>query len=240
MVATAAVVQKENGVMGSTGLSSRDELLIRYRRLREIGKRHHSAMLKLLTKDAVTSQARRLGLAQGKMLVLDSVEDLNLVFDLLMYTSQMQRPRALDRYLKSVKLTPEIDEALLLEAMRCAKFSIISCVRHHPAAGLIVKDLFRGIEYWLMDESLEISLPGGAMLATRLYSLDGFTMTAGVAVPLDMALIEQVLADAPQLLRKSPEAIINNRRFAELIYRTAVVSGIMEEVGYQDTIGPRN
>jgi hypothetical protein len=52
--------------------------------------------------------------------------------------------------------------------MRRARFSIISSVRRHTVASLIVKDLFRGFEFWLVDEGLESSLPDEAVLATRL------------------------------------------------------------------------
>src|SRR5262249_18398467 len=93
----------------------------------------------------------------------------------------------------------------VLEAMRRARFSIISSVRRHTVAGLVVKDLFRGFEFWLVDEGLESSLPDEAVLATRLYTLEGFAMTAGVLVPLDIELIEYAIAHTPQLLRKGQE-----------------------------------
>jgi len=173
---------------------------------------------------------------QGNTLVLDSMDDLNLVFDLLIHTAPKDRSRAIDRYVRAARLAPETDEALVLEAMRRARFSIISSVRRHTVAGLIVKDLFRGFEFWLVDEGLESSLPDEAVLATRLYTLEGFAMTAGVLVPLDIELIEYAIADTPQLLRKGQEEAINDRRFAESIYRAAVASGIMERVAYQDTI----
>ena len=112
----------------------------------------------------------------------------------------------------------------------------ISIVRWHPIAGLIVKDLFRGVEVWLVDEGLETSLPDGAALATRLYTPERFAMTAGVLVPLDLELIEDAIAGTPQLLRKGYEEVIDDRRFAEAIYRVALASGIMEQVAYQDTI----
>ena len=124
----------------------------------------------------------------------------------------------------------------MLEAMRRARFSIISFVRRHAAAGLIVKDLFRRVEFWLVDEGLERSLPDGAALATRLFTPEGFAMTAGILVPLDIELIEDAIADTPQLLRKRREEVIDDRRFAEAIYRVALASGIMEQVAYQDTI----
>jgi hypothetical protein len=50
-------------------------------------KQHHSAALDFLSKDAIISQARRLGLAQGKTLVLDSMNDLTLAFDLTIHTA---------------------------------------------------------------------------------------------------------------------------------------------------------
>jgi hypothetical protein len=120
--------------------------------------------------------------------------------------------------------------------MRSARFSVISSVRRHAVAGLIVKDLFRGSECWLVDEGLESSLPEQAVLATRIFTPESFAMTAGVLVPLDIDLIEYAIADTPQLLRKRQEEAINDRRFAEAIYRAAVVSGIMEQVTYKEMI----
>jgi hypothetical protein len=236
MGATAAVLRKIMAVARPEALLSRAEVLTRYRHLREISKRHHSAALDFLTKDAIIFQARRIGLAQGKTLVLDSIDDLNLAFDLVIHTAPKDRSRAIDRYARAARLAPESDELLVLEAMQSARFSIISIVRRHPIAGLIVKDLFRGGEVWLVDEGLESSLPDGAALATRIYTPERFAMTAGVLVPLDIELIENAVADAPQLLRKRPDEVIDDRRFAEAIYRAALASGMMEQVAYQDTI----
>lgn len=235
MGAAAAFLRKIMAVARPEALS-RAEVLTRYRHLREISKQHHSAALDFLSKDAIISQARRIGLAQGKTLVLDSMDDLNLAFDLAIHTAPKDRSRAIDRYARAARLAPESDELLVLEAMQRARFSIISIVRRHPIAGLIVKDLFRGGEVWLVDEGLESSLPDGAALATRIYSPEGFAMTAGVLVPLDIELIENAVADTPQLLRKRPDEVIDDRRFAEAIYRVALASGLMEQVAYQDTI----
>lgn len=70
MIAAAVVLQQDNTVARPAASLSRAEVLTRYRRFREIGKQHHSAILKFLAKDAVITQARRIGLAQGKTLVL--------------------------------------------------------------------------------------------------------------------------------------------------------------------------
>ena len=91
MGAAAAVLRKIMAVARPEALLSRAEVLTRYRHLREISKRHHSAVLDFLAKDAIISQARRIGLAQGKTLVLDSIDDLNLAFDLAIHTAPKDR-----------------------------------------------------------------------------------------------------------------------------------------------------
>ena len=232
----AVALRKDNVIERPAALLSRAEVLTRYRHLREISRQHHTAILDFLSKDTIISQARRLGLAQGQTLLLDSMDDLNFVFDLAIHTAPKDRTRAIDQYARAARRAPESDESPMLEAMRRARFSIISIVRRHPVAGLIVKDLFRGVEVWLVDEGLESSLPDGAALATRLFTPEGFAMMAGVLVPLDIELIEDAIADTPQLLRNRPEESINDRRFAEAIYRVAIASGLMEQIAYRDTI----
>ena len=90
----------------SAGSLSREELLARYRHFREIGKQHHSAVIKLLTKDAILSQAKRLGLARGKTLVAGSMDELNLAFDLAIYTAPKDRTRTIDRFARVAQQTP--------------------------------------------------------------------------------------------------------------------------------------
>ena len=68
---------------------------------------NHSAALNFLSKDSVISQARRLGLAQGKTRVLNSMDDLNLAFDLAIHTAPKDRSRAIDRYARAARLAPE-------------------------------------------------------------------------------------------------------------------------------------
>ena len=164
------------------------------------------------------------------------MNDLTLAFDLTIHTAPKDRSRAIDRYARAVRLAPGSDEGFVLEAMRRARFSIIGILRRHDVAGLIVEDLIRGGEFWLVDEGLESSLPDGVALATRLYTPEGFAMTAGALVPLDIELIEDAIEDTPQLLRKQPKELIDDRRFAEAIYRVALASGLMEQVAYQDTM----
>jgi len=69
-------------LLGHDAPASHDEVLARYRRLRAINQRHHHEILKLISRDALLHQARRLGLARGKTLILDDMDEMHYVYDL--------------------------------------------------------------------------------------------------------------------------------------------------------------
>ena len=61
-------------------------------------------------------------------------------------------------------------------------------------------------------------------------------MTAGVNVPFDLALIEDLYDALPRRLGEAKLTdLIDDRRFAETIYRVALADGIiMDRITYQD------
>src|SRR5262245_66602065 len=93
-------------------------------------------------------QARRLGLAQGRTLILDDMEEMSYVFDLAIYTAPPRRSRAIDRYARSAQFPPGSDEALLVEAMGAARFWILILGRRADGAGVICTRLFRRSGLW--------------------------------------------------------------------------------------------
>jgi hypothetical protein len=236
MVAAVAL-QKEPAFENQEPMAIRGEVLARYRQLREISKRHHSNVMDFLSKDAIMHHARRLGLAVGRTLILDSMDELTLAVDLAIHTAPADRSRAIDRYARSARFAHGSDEALVLEAMCNARFAVVLVQRRHQAAGLIVTDLFRKTELWLVDEGLEISLPAGTAFATRYFTPDRFSMTAGVGMPVDFTVLTNAIESAPQLLRKSPAQVPDDRRFAEAVYRATIADGTMEGITYRDPTG---
>jgi len=213
---------------------TRNEILQRYRHLRAISVRHHAAVLDCLAPSAVLEHAKRLGLAFGHTLVADSEAEMALVFDLAIYTGKKGRSCALDRYARMARPTPDSDEALMLHAMRDARFSIWEVQRRHEAAGLIVVDVMRETEVWLVDEAMESSAGAGKAFGGRLFAPEGFAMTCGAIVPVD----DDVFADAADLdplswRQLQPARVADDPRFAAAIYRAALDCGIMECVEYR-------
>ena len=233
----AAVLRPQSAVEHQAPTPSRGDVLGRYRHLREISKRHHSEVMDFLPRNTILHHARRLGLAAGKTLLLDSMDELTLVFDLAIHTAPVGRSRAIDRYARSSRFAQGSDEALVLEAMCNARFAVVLVQRRHQVAGLLVTDVFRKIELWLVDEGLEMSLPEGSAFATRYFTPDGFAMTAGVGMPVDLVLLTSAVESVPQLLRRSRTEAIEDRRFAEAVYRATIADGIMEGISHQDPAG---
>jgi len=212
---------------------TREEILERYRQLRAISTRHHSAVFELVSREAVLEHARRLGLAEGRMLVAESEEEMTLVVDLALYTAKQGRSRALDRYARAARLPAGSDEALVLDAMRRARFSVWRIGPRHETVGSVVTDVLREAEDWLVDEHLEASAPEGTAFAGRLCTPESFAMTCGVIVPVDRDLIEEVTLDALAWRRGDPGQVAQDPRFATAIYRAALASGLMDQVAYE-------
>jgi hypothetical protein len=216
---------------------SRVEIIDRYRKFRTISRRHNSGAFKCLSSEALMEQARRLGIARGRKLILNTEDELALLYDLTLYGRQGGRKRPLDRYASSQRLPSDSDEARVLDAMLAARFVLIRVERRHPEAGLIVSDLMREEEFWLVDEGMESTAPIGFKMATRVYSPEDFHMAAGVFVPLEGVLLMSALERRPFLLRMDLDEAVEDRRFAEAIYREAIRAGVMERVRFQDPPG---
>src|SRR4051812_14304629 len=218
---------------------SRDEVLARYRHLRAISTHHHTEAMNFFSRPALLEQARHLGLAAGGVLTAESFDELTLVVDLAIHTSRPGRSRAIDRYAGAARLRPGSDEAPVLEAMRRARFSVWRVERRHGAAGrLVVQDLLRQDEAWLVDEAMERSAPAGMAAAMRLCTPETFAMTSGVIVPVDREALEEVFDEVLPRVRGSPDQVANDRRFATAIYRTAVARGLMERIGFEEIPPP--
>ena len=218
---------------------NREEILDRYRHLRAICIHHQNTGLDFVSRQVIQKHAKRLGLLEGRMLVAEHEREMTLVLDLALYTAKEGRSRALDRYARAAQLPSGSDEALVLDAMRHARFSIWRIERRHETAGLVVADLLRDTQEWLMDERLEVTAAEGMGFAGRLCEPEDFAMICGAIVPADRDLIEEVTLDAHAWRRGEPGQVAQDPRFATALYRTAIASGVMARVVYEPSSGSR-
>ena len=209
---------------------TRDQILERYRHLRAISIGHHSGAMAFVSKQAVLEHAKRVGLTTGGMLVAENEAEMTLVFDLALYTAKERRSRALDRYARATPLPPGSDAARVLEAMRQARFSVWRMKQRHETAGLIITDVLREAEVWLVDEQLEASASEGLSFAGRVCEPDRFAMSCGVVVPVYREMMEEVALDMLAQRHGDPERVSQDPRFAIAIYRAAIDHGVLNNV----------
>jgi hypothetical protein len=222
---------------------TRSEILSRYRRLRQISKEQHQVVLDIIAPDVLLDWAKRIDLAQGKTVVSDGDYEIALAEDLAIYLPRLGRSHPLDRYAQVARFAPGSDEAIMLTAMRHARFSLWRVERHHETTGLILRDLLREEEIWLIDEAMAKNARPGREMAARLVQPDCFAMTARVIVPIipDLMtrpeLMEEVFTKAPALRSLQGTALAEDPRFAIGIYRAAVATGAMDFVRFKRKIG---
>jgi len=208
----------------------RDSIVARYRHLREIVKTHRAAALAHLSEQAVLDQARFLRVAAGKTVLAYTDEERTLVIDLAIHAPRYARSRAFERYRNAVQLPADSDEARVLDALCAARFVIGAIEGRHDVAGLVVTDLLRGTELWLMDVNLEASLSEPFAFAGHLITLDGFWMTTGVLAPVERTDLEDALDHLPPARGGTPEALAEDPLFARLVCRAALSRGAMDQI----------
>jgi hypothetical protein len=87
----------------------------------------------------------------------------------------------------------------------------------------------------LLDVGLESSMDDGELIATRLITPGPFSMTAGVNVPFEIEMLEQICALLPRRMGDSKlSRIAEDRRFAEAVYKVGLADGVMDRLAYLD------
>jgi hypothetical protein len=215
--------------------SDRDAVLARCRRYRALSREYNSRLLRYAPRDIFLNEARRLGLARGETLLTDEPDALCLAYDLAIHTAPPERTRVIDRYARTAGVEAGSDNERVLEAMRRGRFAILGVAGRHERRGLVVFDPARSADLWLVDEPLATPAKGG-LFATRLFEFDDFHITAGVVVPVDEALLRNVVRQVPFLADRPWPGMLADGRFAEATYRLALAGGRLEEIRYRNAI----
>ena len=213
---------------------SRTNILGRYRRYSDLRRDIQTNALENIPKSTFLDHARRIGLSDGKVFFTDNDVELTLVFDLAVYTSKAGRTRAIDRYARKRIKVSKPDEALVLQSLQAAWFSIFRVIGKCEPAGVLLEDLMRGGAISLLDEGLEQSAEPGDVFAMRVAPIEEFAITCGAVVPIRVETFEEMIdfftdiaADAELV------ALADDWRFAASLYELAVELGLMRFMAYR-------
>ncbi|MGF1614811.1 MAG: hypothetical protein ACFCVA_13125 [Gammaproteobacteria bacterium] len=220
---------------------SEDEVLKRYKRLRERGRELNDLLIKQLTKTAIRECAKKLGLLEGKTLVLDREDELSVLFDYCLYSHRLSGKNTIDRYLESSSTFALLDdERLLLKAMADSYYSLFLVDAVQPGKGGILSDLLRDETLFLMDIGLGQSARPGLMLAGRVLRLPDFNMTSGALIPVEGDDVRQQVALILKnfLKHKDPGDVVlspgQEAAFSAQVIRALLRSGLFDRIRYKE------
>jgi hypothetical protein len=213
---------------------STDDILTRYREIRGFVAEFQSAALDSVPAAVMLEQAKRIGLTEHGALRPGSRTEMTMVFDMVVHTAKEGRTRAIDRIAKQKALPDGSLAAAAMRALQAAQFTVWRIEAPHPEAGMTVHDLLRRQSFWLMDEWLSRSAKKGDRFVARLADMGDYKLSCGVVVPFNDTVFELAASDARAVKAANAEAMLKDRRFAEIFYRAAVAGGAMHGVAFRD------
>lgn len=217
----------------STRLANRSELISRYQRIRTVGFNLNNRLAAGLSREVLLDGGQRLGIRRGGKLIFNSEDESSVLMDYCLYDVRRNGRSAVEQALIQSSLDPESDEMICLRTMQHATYSIFEVGSVEPGFGITVQDLLANETRLIIDMGLSSTAKPGLLIASRLLSFDGFSMTGGAAIPIGL-VPEDLRHD---IVEKLEAAIIRDRDGycdpAPLI-RACLSRGLMDSVSYQD------
>jgi hypothetical protein len=209
-----------------------------YMRLRTAGRGLTSRILDTMPRRAVEAIGRELGVLRDDTLILDSEDMLGVIMDCCLFDWVEEGQNLVERYAEQHPPPPETDEAVLLEAMRRARYRILAPQSLVPGAGVRCEDVVTREPLFLMDILFSRSpdLTQYA-LATRTFPFGEYWTTDGAGLPITRSTAASTIR---RLARKGllvvPETGdgAGTHRMAIAIVRACLRHGAARHIRYLD------
>ena len=218
-----------------------DPVLNRYKELRARGRALNDRLIKQLPKTAIRECAKKLGLLEGKTLVLDSEHELSVLFDYCLYSHRRGNKTVIDRYLEHAPpAVPSEEDMRLLNAMSNAYYSLFLVDAVQTDKGATLHDLLRDKTFFLMDTGLGQSVRPELMLAGRVLSLADFAMNSGAFIPLQGTAVKQEVGSIVKKFQKHKKAgdvvfsPAQEGAFSAQIIRVLLRAGAFDRLMFRD------
>lgn len=182
-------------------IAERDALLGRYRQLRATMRDLHTELMHTLPKGMFTECGRKLGCLVGGTLVFETEDEASVLMDYCLYDGWSGQHNAVTRFVANRPYAAGTDQALLLDAMLRARYSLFQVESVAEGLGVNCRDILRGDGGTIVDEGLGNTAAPGVIVAGRLVVLPELSMTTGAGLVIDADTLEdiqKVLEDGAQ------------------------------------------
>ena len=223
-------------------LSSKDDEVLRtYRRLRNVLTDMNKGFVRRLPKNSLMECAKKLGLAKGKVMVFNNPDETSVLFDYCLHNSRTRGKTLMESYAEETPPPPGSDEMTLLRALIDSFFSVFQVRQVDKGRGVLLHDIFKEDEVFLMDIGLGDTGVEKMVVAGRLLPLADFHMSTGALVPfwhepvLEAVgpIMDKWLLHHPDMGRTKLSPALEANFSAQLI-RAALRAGAIRAISYLD------
>jgi len=223
--------------MDATLLITRGETLAKYRRFREISRGLNQQLVESLDGETINEAGRRLGILRRNTLVFDTEDTMAVLMDYAIHHVRRDGLNAVERLLAASPPPPDSMQTKLLRALGDVRYSLFQVKQVFRGLGLKLRDVLRDETGLLTDVGLSQSVVRGCVLASHVYSLEGFWITTGTGLPVLPDFIEQLFQQVQQRFGRTPDGFRRISReqqteLATLVIRTCLEQGVMDRVSY--------
>jgi len=168
----------------------RARILDHYQRMRSASRELNNTLMDRC-KPPVRAAAEDLGVLVNDTIVLD-IDQMPVVMDRAIYRRADDGRNVVDRFAATDSPEPGSDAEAVLTAMQQAFFSLFQVRDVVEGVGVRVLDILRNEGHFLADVNLSQSTVDGVVLASRMLPFEGFIMTTGVALPVNVDVLEWI------------------------------------------------
>lgn len=210
-----------------------------YKEIRALGRWLNQRLVRILSRRNIEESGKRLGVFKHGTLTLDTEGEITIVMDFGIHDLRHDGQNAVDLLLSSSQSELNFEEIAYLTSLSKAFYSLFLAQESKPGIGVRVLDLITEKEHFIFDIGFSESVRKGAILASRIFTHEGITMTTGAALPAGKegpSIFHAVSrAKAAGRLDESGIFRIPFKVTAEII-RALLKNGAAEVMRYQDVL----
>ena len=228
-----------DNVKGS--LSSSKEILKEYQGYRSMGSEVCTRLLKYIPKNAIIECAKKFGAAKGRTLLLNSEDELSVLFNYAIFHHYINGKNAIDRYVSvNSNKIPEA-ERIVINAMQKAQYAILSLEKIIKHGGVIVVDYLNNQKKdLLIDINFSKTATDKILLATTILRYPRFIVTTGTSLPLN-TVIKDVAEDLHHFIERhttfDSASKKDQTKFITKILKTCFAKNASENIRYEEQNG---
>lgn len=209
-----------------------------HRRWRAVLRGHQNRVVGTLARPVMRGVAIEFGLLEGDTLLLETNDELTILFDHLIYDRPQQGKTAVERYVAGLPATDDAHERIVREAMLGQRYSVFEIELAHKGTGVVMRDLLRDESLLSVDEALSATAKKGMLMAYRVLPVPGYWMPSGGGFPISEEAVQIVLDTFEPKVKRNPHGTAtlsrqDEQRLAAVVVGEGFDEGSTALIGYR-------